>query len=328
MNDNDYKLSICIPTYNRVDLLKESILSVLKAIEFSKFNIEVIISDNHSNDKTEEFCTYLTNSYTFINYYRNEENLNELNFYIAAQRAKSSFVWLFSDDDILNINSIKIVCDKLSDGFNFVITNYDLYDNKLKVIKKKNFLELSENLVINDKNNLLVALNLKLGFISCVIFDRKAFLGMPIEIFDKYRPYGFPFVYGIYSSLNENLNAIIISETLLIQRGASHPADINWWYKCFVEGSSKIFNELLIFGYNKQSINKAQKFVFSKYVISDLLWRKTQGNNSYEAISFIFIYYKKFFFKFLYSLIIILMPSFIFKYSYKLKKYLRHEYSL
>ena len=313
-------LSICIPTYNRVELLKECVNAILKAIEFSKYNIEIVISNNCSNDKTEDYCIALTNKYKFIKYYKNHENVSELNFYIAAERANSNFVWLFSDDDILNINAIKVVCDALKSGYNFIVANYDLYDNKLMEIKKKNFLIVNKDLVLTDKNTLLTKFNLKLGYISCVIFNRQDFLEMPIETFDKYRTYGFSFVFGLYSSFKNNLKALIISEPLLIQRGANNPADINWWYKCFVEGSTTIFKELLNLGYNKQAINMAQKNVFTEYVISDLFWRKTKGQNSIKAIPYLLKYFYKFPLFLIYSILIITTPSILIKYLFTIKQ--------
>ena len=313
-------LTICIPTYNRVLLLKESLYSIIRAIEFAKIEVKIIISDNFSTDNTKDFCINLIIQYPYISYYRNNENFNELNFYLAVEKSKSDYIWLFSDDDIMNLNSIKLVNDAIILGYNIIIANYDLYNNELDIIKKRNYFNIKDNLKYNNKNNLLVDYNLKLGFISCVIFERKAFLCMPLEVFDKYRPYGFPFVYGIYSSLKENIQAIIISEALLIQRGANSPADINWWYKCFVEGSSKIFNELLKFGYNKYAIKMAKKNVFSEYVISDLLWRKRNGKNTLEAISYLYKYYKIFPTNFIYSICIIMTPSIIIKFLYHIKQ--------
>ena len=309
------KLSICIPTYNRVELLKESINSILKSIEFSNYEVEIIISDNCSIDNTNDYCLDLMNKYHFIKYFRNEENVNELNFYIAIQRSNADYVWLFSDDDLMNLNSINLVIESLNNNYNIVVANYDLYDNNLSKIMKKNYFNLEQNKVITDRNKLLSEYNLKLGFISCVIFEKKSFLCMPIEVFDKYRPYGFPFVFGLYSSLDDNLNALIISEPLLIQRGADQPSDINWWYKCFVEGSSKIFNELGTFGYKSNAIRTAKRNVYNNYVTTDLIWRKANNFNTYKSIRYLFKFYFIFPYSILKSIIIVLTPNLIFNYA-------------
>lgn len=51
MKDIKPYLSICIPTYNRSEVLKESLMQLLK---YEGDDIEVVISDNCSPDNTEE----------------------------------------------------------------------------------------------------------------------------------------------------------------------------------------------------------------------------------------------------------------------------------
>ncbi len=312
-------LTICIPTFNRVDLLRESVNSIIKSIFFSGYEVNVIISDNCSTDGTQNYCLELVNNYPFIGYHRNDENVNELNFYLAAKRAKSDYVWLFSDDDILCLNAVKLIYDALVVGNNLVIVNYDLYDNDLRILKKKNYFSISKDWQFDDKNLLLSDLGLKVGFISCVVFNRESFLKMPIDEFDKYRPFGFPFVFALYSSLKEDLRALVISDSIIKQRGADYPADIKWWYKCFVEGSSKIFNELIFSGYTLSSIRRAKFSVLREYIISDLLWRKTNNQNTAVALKSIIKYYKIFPVYLLILIAIILTPGFLIKSLIKLK---------
>ncbi len=319
MVSSDLSLSICIPTFNRVDLLRESVNSIIKSIFFSGHEVSIIISDNCSTDDTQNYCLELVNNYPFICYHRNIENVNELNFYIAAQRAKTDYVWLFSDDDLLRLNAVKLIYDALVIGNNLVIANYDLYDNDLNILKKKNYFSISKDLHFDDKNLLLSDLGLKVGFISCVVFKRDSFLKMPIDEFDKYRPFGFPFVFALYSSLKDDLRALVICDSIIKQRGANHPADIKWWYKCFVEGSSKIFDELSFSGYTLSSIRRAKYSVLREYIISDLLWRKTNNQNTVVALKRIIKYYKIFPVYLFVSITIILTPSFLIKSLIKLK---------
>jgi glycosyltransferase involved in cell wall biosynthesis len=319
MINSNISLSICIPTYNRFSLLQDSVNSIINSIRLSGYDVSIIISDNCSSDDTQSYCLELVNTYPLIEYYRNDENVNELNFYIAAQRAKSEYVWLFSDDDILCSNAVKLVCDALASGNNLIVANYDLYDNDLNVCKKRNYFSINKDLKFEDKNQLLIELNLKVGFISCIVFKREAFLEMPIDEFDKYRSYGFPFVFALYSSLDNDLSALVISESIILQRGANHPADINWWYKCFVEGSSKIFDELIFSGYVPSAIRQAKYSVFKDYIISDLVWRKINKQNTIVPFNRIFKYYKIFPLAVLISLLIIFTPNFLIKSLVKIK---------
>ncbi len=52
---NNIILSICIPTFNRVDILRYSLEQIVKATKNYKDSIEIIISDNNSSDSIEDF---------------------------------------------------------------------------------------------------------------------------------------------------------------------------------------------------------------------------------------------------------------------------------
>ena len=51
----NYELSICIPTYNRAEYLKEALDSIIKQInDTNRDKVEICISDNASEDNTKE----------------------------------------------------------------------------------------------------------------------------------------------------------------------------------------------------------------------------------------------------------------------------------
>ena len=47
------KLSICIPTYNRISFLEKTINTILLS---DRDDFDLVICDNFSKDKTEVFC--------------------------------------------------------------------------------------------------------------------------------------------------------------------------------------------------------------------------------------------------------------------------------
>ena len=66
-------LSICIPTYNRKKCLQQCIDSIVEQSVFSE--LEIVVSDNGSNDGTEEMMSGYVAKYPNIVYSRNPENL-------------------------------------------------------------------------------------------------------------------------------------------------------------------------------------------------------------------------------------------------------------
>ncbi len=66
-------LSICIPTYNRATLLDQCLRSIVEQTHES-LDYEIIVSDNNSNDTTEEVVRKYA-SITNLRYFKNEENI-------------------------------------------------------------------------------------------------------------------------------------------------------------------------------------------------------------------------------------------------------------
>lgn len=96
-------LSICIPTYNRGRFAYDAAMHVLSA--YKGDDIEVVISNNCSEDNTEELISQINDPR--LSYYANEENLGAAyNTHLTFLRAKGKFAYLTSDEDDININQI------------------------------------------------------------------------------------------------------------------------------------------------------------------------------------------------------------------------------
>lgn len=89
-------LSICIPTYNRANILKESLDAIILDDAFDS-RVEIIISDNASLDNTQSVGKKYAKEYKNILYFRNSENLKDENFYLALSHANGRYIRLFND---------------------------------------------------------------------------------------------------------------------------------------------------------------------------------------------------------------------------------------
>ena len=95
MREN-YVLSICIPTYNRGPILEKVLEAITKDPSFDT-RIEVVISDNCSNDNTREVCKAYTSVYENIRYYKTDEQINEENFVKVLSHANGLYIKLHND---------------------------------------------------------------------------------------------------------------------------------------------------------------------------------------------------------------------------------------
>ncbi|MCR4734719.1 MAG: glycosyltransferase [Treponema sp.] len=99
-------LSICIPTYNRAENLKNCIESIIKQDVFNPDNIEIVISDNCSTDNTKEIAMLYTDKYSNIHYFCNEKNVTMENFPIVLSEANGELAKLTNDTTIFAEGSL------------------------------------------------------------------------------------------------------------------------------------------------------------------------------------------------------------------------------
>lgn len=92
-------LSICIPTYNRSEILKKSISSLVNQHVFSKSdNIEIVVSDNCSTDDTKFIVEeYIKRFGSKIKYSKTSQNIFDKNFERALSLGDGEFLKLSND---------------------------------------------------------------------------------------------------------------------------------------------------------------------------------------------------------------------------------------
>ncbi len=106
-------LSICIPTYNGGEHLKDNLDILISNV--GKYEIPIIVSDNCSTDDTQMVVEKAQSRYPYLIYSRNEENLGgDKNFEKALKLSQTSYAWLIGDDDTIR-NDIAPILEKLKD---------------------------------------------------------------------------------------------------------------------------------------------------------------------------------------------------------------------
>ena len=92
-------LSICIPTYNRADILDKTLSNLVTEPAFQSEKIEICISDNASTDNTETVVKKYKNQYNNIIYNRNKVNTGfaDSNFPIVSSLATGTFIKYLND---------------------------------------------------------------------------------------------------------------------------------------------------------------------------------------------------------------------------------------
>ena len=100
---NNPNISIVIPTYKRIDTLKEALDSAIKQEEYGDYDIIVLDNCPDRGDETE---TMIERDYTQIPnlaYYKNSKNLGMFgNWNRAIELCRGEYMLLLHDDDLLS----------------------------------------------------------------------------------------------------------------------------------------------------------------------------------------------------------------------------------
>ena len=109
-------LSICFPTYNRAECIGEQ-LKRLSSVDKSVLDeLEIIVSDNCSNDSTAEVIKSFQLELGF-QYNRNDKNMGpDENFLYCFKHATGKYIWLVGDDDYLKPENLHVVVDTLKNN--------------------------------------------------------------------------------------------------------------------------------------------------------------------------------------------------------------------
>lgn len=121
------KLSICIPTRNRCEYLRDLLGCIRKQITPE---IEVIVSDNASTDPTKLVvqCSGLHD----IRYHRNNTNIGAVaNLRQVLDMARGEWVWPIGDDDLLLDGAIRSVMRNMVDDVGLIVVYDMLYDGAI-----------------------------------------------------------------------------------------------------------------------------------------------------------------------------------------------------
>jgi glycosyltransferase involved in cell wall biosynthesis len=111
-------VSIVIPTYNREDFVKEAIESALSQ---TYSNIEVVVVDNCSTDKTWDIICGINSSK--IQAYRNDSNIGPvLNWKKGVELSNGEYVKLLFSDDKISENYVEKCIDIFDKNTAFVLS--------------------------------------------------------------------------------------------------------------------------------------------------------------------------------------------------------------
>jgi glycosyltransferase involved in cell wall biosynthesis len=243
-------LTIAIPTWNRASTIDKALEFLLDQVDEFKQYIEVVISNNASEDNTDEIINAHMNNYPNITYIYNVNEVNIGffgNFKKCRELATGKYLWILSDDDFVCAHVIHEIIDTLTKG-NEYSTIFLKNDFKLNFFEKY---ELScEKLLEKETYNI--------GLISSVIFLNEKMNDK--FLFDRY--YESPFIGFIFL-----LNSFVYQKNTLILHGkcllaANHKSSVSDFFDVFINGMEQVIDYMYFMKFS----NKIIKHFRNKYL--------------------------------------------------------------
>lgn len=139
--NNNILVSICVPTFNRSEYLKNSLTSIVEQDGFNE-RCEIVISDNHSTDNTQFIVAEFLSKFENIRYYRNESNIGaEKNFLRLLSLGQGKYLKLHNDRACFyenKLNELIKYLENVDHSVIFLLNENTKYKNK-GIIECNNF---------------------------------------------------------------------------------------------------------------------------------------------------------------------------------------------
>lgn len=275
-------LSLCIPIYNRLSYLNRQLEKFLKEKDLFENQIQLIISDNCSEDDLKVCCEKYQQQGLNLRYHRNECNIGpDGNFEWCFRHADGKYVWLLGSDDIPINGILAQVVAYLSDN------DYGLVHLAMRKANK-------ELTIYNNHNDMVVAVNYWITFISSNIICRESLKTINLSEYNNTLMIQVPAY--LNACFFSKCNAVIY-QPLFFER-ESDAANNGGYdiFEVFVTNLYSIYEKFI----NKEMLSKAaftkiMKIEFKdfllKYIVSLLVFRHKSNFRLDNSWNRLFKYY-------------------------------------
>ena len=211
------KLSIVIPSFNRIDFLKLNLEEIIE--EAIVFDIRVILSQDGRNEKIKRFSKQLASRYENFHFIEHTERLgHDNNFLKCFDLHDSEYTWILGDSISIHEGSIREIVDVI-DKHSPRIIGLNADHREIDSDQKK----------YEDPTFIFAKFAWHLTYTGSVVYSRRA-----LEIIDTSnfsRAPDFPHTAIIFHSLAKDCNFFWINKNLIY----SKQKKVSYWYKNAIE---------------------------------------------------------------------------------------------
>lgn len=176
-------LSLYVPTYNRAALLRQSLRAILSQITPEMADtVEVVVMDNFSPDDTPQVMARAQQDFPGVSLrcVRRPENIGcDANFTDAPNQTRGEFVYMLSDDDVLQPGAVAALLRLIREnpGFDAFALNISHFTDDPERQDTSVGFPLKADRIIRDRDEALLLFGSHISFLSSMAFRRANVLG-------------------------------------------------------------------------------------------------------------------------------------------------------
>ncbi len=281
MKDNRL-LSLCIPIYNRGAYLEKMLSRFLEDKDLFDNKIELIISDNCSEDDLKTIVDSYRRQGLNVTYFRQETNIGpDSNFLFCFEKANGKYCWLLGSDDIPVKGFLHYLIEQLNCN-----NDYGLVYLRLFQINKWYRSVTSNDVyseVIMDNQKMLCGINVWITFMSSSIIRTEFIQSLDLT---KYRGTSLIQVpLYVKSCLSSDLNLIINYNHCFEPDNDNASSGGYNFYKVFIVNLLSIMKEFVSDGlFTINSYNLFKKNEFKYYIIENSISSLVVGKDKIHKL--------------------------------------------
>jgi abequosyltransferase len=213
-------LTIAVPTYNRAIYL-DQLLAVLMEQINGDARVELLVSDNASQDDTYALVMRYKDRGFAFRYIRNETNIGaDRNILQCHEQAAGEYVWIFSDDDLIAPGALTRIVEALSTG-RYDLVSIGAYFFEGDYAEHKQFIPTLD-IDTESAAKLARTIHIFLTFISGIIVNKKRISSVPHRPFSTLLDTNLGHLGPFYTALNHHRRSLVIRDPLIAARGNSN----------------------------------------------------------------------------------------------------------
>ena len=277
-------LSICIPTFNRSEYLKNTLTSIVEQDGFNE-RCEIVISDNHSADNTQFIVAEFINKFKNIRYFRNESNIGaERNFLRLLSLGQGKYLKLHNDKACFHKDKLGALVGYLDSADRDVI----FILNEHTDFSEKGIIEC------NSFDEFVRVVSYWSTWMNGIIFKKSGYINLK----EKDRAVGSEIIQTdiMFNMLSLSGFSLIINEKLLYEQDVKYKGGYNL-FEVFICNYLGLYQDYLKAGilcqktYKKEKINLLKNFIFPWHTIVFLKKDRRFKFEITKAYNIIFKYY-------------------------------------